>query len=788
MMLTILVISYEESRFFKIKSIIEAQIFDSKLIFINSIQDTDFKNKIDNHDIIIIDIDIDIYKDLVKYGVLQILNIEDKPFILLLYNNDQDIQIIIKELEFGINSVLKWPFESFEFISIIKTLLRIKNNQTLLDNKNKILVDQIKNKKDELDKLNSTLQKRNKELNCLYCISNIIEKDKNSIDQTLQKIVNCIPEALRFPEIVCARIIVEKWEYQTLNYTPTKWFYSKEIYSFGKQIGKIEIYYIKNFLVNAQSIFEVEEIVLFEAIAKRVGKLIERHKANINLKKSELKYRTIFDRANDAILIHDFDGNIIDSNKMAQTLLNYSNESLTKINIKEIILDIKHISLINNDKNPFEARFNTKNGETISIEANTAQIEYNDNPAILIVARDITARQLAQKEKAVLRQQLKQAQKMEAIGTLAGGIAHDLNNILFPISGFTQMTIENLPEKSSERKNLNMVLKAVERAKQLIQQILTFSRQVIGEKKPLYPQIIIKEALKLLRASIPSTIKIKSSIANTKPIMADATQIHQVIINLCTNAYHAMYDQGGIIEIKLSEIEIQEFLDYKNIKIPPDRYVELVVKDNGHGMDESTVEMIFDPYFTTKDIGKGTGIGLSVVHGIITSYNGYITVDSQLDKGSTFKVYIPVLTKNETLKHKKTNSFNIKGNGESIMLVDDEQMIVNFEKSFLENIGFNTTVCSSSKKALEIFRSAPDQFDLIILDMTMPEMNGAQLSKEMLAIKNIPIILWTGYSELIKEEDAKAIGIREFIFKPVENEILASTIRRVLDEEKQKIS
>ena len=379
--------------------------------------------------------------------------------------------------------------------------------------------------------------------------------------------------------------------------------------------------------------------------------------------------------------------------------------------------------------------------------------------------------------------QLQQVLKIQAIGTLAGGIAHDFNNILFPIVGYTELTMDEVPEDSVAHKNLQEILKAANRAKDLVKQILTFSRQSDQERKPIKVQHIITEALRLLRASIPASIEIVHAIQDDcGPVMGDATQIHQVIMNLCTNAYQAMQDTGGKLELILTEIDIgyEEMID--KIGMQPGKHLRLLVKDEGCGMEASVLERIFEPYYTTKEQGKGTGLGLSVIHGIVKNHGGDISVKSTPGRGTIFQVYLPLIEDLELASELEPNNGAIRGE-ERILLVDDEEQIVAMEQQMLENLGYQVTARTDSQEALKVFSEHPQDFDLVITDMTMPYMTGDQLAQKMLDIEpNIPVILCTGFNEIITEEKALAMGIQKFVMKPVVKNDLATTIRSVLDQ------
>jgi len=383
-----------------------------------------------------------------------------------------------------------------------------------------------------------------------------------------------------------------------------------------------------------------------------------------------------------------------------------------------------------------------------------------------------------------LEKQLRQAQKMEAIGTLAGGIAHDFNNILMAIIGYTEMAQTKVLEGSTIRHYLDQVLKAATRAKDLVRQILTFSRRTEQKREPISVTPIVKEVLKLMRSSLPSTIDIHQDItipSDKSIVMADPTQIHQVLINLCTNAAYAMRITGGVLSVGLSEIEVDALFVSRHPDLNPGRYLRLTVSDRGHGMDMAVLERIFDPYFTTKEVGEGAGLGLSVVQGIVKNYGGAIHVTSEPGKGTTFHVYLPKVE--ESTEPEVVDSKALPMGCERILFVDDEKALVDLGKEMLEFLGYTVSATTDSLEALEIFRTRPDDFDLVITDMTMPGLIGIDLSRECMKVRpDIPIILCTGFSDLIDEKQAAEAGIHSFVMKPYVITNLAKTIRKALDE------
>jgi CheY-like chemotaxis protein len=375
---------------------------------------------------------------------------------------------------------------------------------------------------------------------------------------------------------------------------------------------------------------------------------------------------------------------------------------------------------------------------------------------------------------------LHQAQKLEAIGTLAAGIAHDFNNILAAIMGYTEITKLRI-EQPSLHGYLDHVLEACDRAKKLVYQILTFSRMTEQERKPVDISLIIKEALRLVRATLPSVIEIQENIAaGTHTVVADPTQLHQVFVNLCTNAAHAMRQTGGVLEICLENVEITAEMTLCKPDMSPGSYMKLSVRDTGGGIAPDVMDRIFEPFFTTKGKGEGTGLGLSVVYGIVKGCGGTITVESAPGTGAIFSVYIPAISDSRESKLKTSDALPV--GKERILFVDDEEAIANMSREMLESLGYTVTTATNSLNALEMFRNSTGEFDLVITDMTMPGITGVDLSKEILKVRgDTPIILCSGFNELITEDKAKALGIRGFAMKPFNRKDIAVLIRKALE-------
>jgi PAS domain S-box-containing protein len=386
-------------------------------------------------------------------------------------------------------------------------------------------------------------------------------------------------------------------------------------------------------------------------------------------------------------------------------------------------------------------------------------------------------------ERKKMEAQLQQAQKMESIGTLAGGIAHDFNNILSSIIGFTELALDDVNKGTPLEDNLQEVYTAGKRAKDLVKQILAFARQSDQESKLIQVDTIAEEALKLIRSTIPTSIKIKQNIESSSLIMGNPIQLHQLFMNLCTNAAQATEDIGGILDVDLKDVTLGNESSLTQFDLKPGNYVKITVSDTGPGIAPNIIGSIFEPYFTTKGVGKGTGMGLAVVQGIVETHGGKIAVDSELGKGTVFSIYLPITQKSEDYRPHEEEK--LPSGTERILFVDDELPIAKMGSQTLERLGYQVAVRTASIEALELFRSKPNHFDMVITDMTMPNMTGDSLVIELMKIRpDIPVILCTGYSKKISDESASEMGIKAFIYKPVVKADLAKTVRKVLDEAK----
>jgi PAS domain S-box-containing protein len=525
---------------------------------------------------------------------------------------------------------------------------------------------------------------------------------------------------------------------------------------------------------------------LIEANRKLNKEIADHQQAEVSLAKSEDRFRTIFEQSPLGIaLIDSLTGEIYEVNPKFTEIASRTLEEMINVDWMsmthpdDVQEDLDNMALLNAGKITgfnMNKRYIRPDDSYVWINMTIApaKVEDKTHPRHLCMIEDITDRKK-------LESRLQQAQKMETIGTLAGGIAHDFNNILFPIVGYTEMLLADSPKDSPLRSNLNEIFNGAMRAKDLTKQILTFSRQDSIEIELMRMQPIVREALKLIRSTIPTSIEIKQTVSHDCGVIkADPTQIHQIVMNLATNAYHAMEDTGGELKVGLKEVELGE-QDVINLEMEPGLYACLTVADTGTGMNKDLTDKIFDPFFTTKENGKGTGMGLSVVHGIVNKAGGFIHVDSEPGKGTEFHVYLPVEMSSSKQQETQTKA-PIQRGTEQILLVDDEAAIVFMEKQMLERLGYSVASRTSSVDALEAFRENPDKFDLVITDMAMPNMNGNQLASELIKIRpDIPILLCTGFSEKMPEEKTASLGIKGFLMKPIVRKDLANKIREVLD-------
>ena len=496
------------------------------------------------------------------------------------------------------------------------------------------------------------------------------------------------------------------------------------------------------------------------------------------LRESEEKYRSMMESMKDAVYICSSDFRV---EYMNSAMIQRTGRDAIGKNCFKALHDL-------DEKCPWCKHDKIKKGESVesdivspkdnrSYHISSSPIIHGDGSiSKMTVFRDTT-------DLRILETQLQQAQKMEAIGTLAGGIAHDFNNILGAIIGLSELSILETTEGSSLNRHIEKILEAGMRAKGLVQQILAFSRQRDQERISMSINPVIDEALKFLRSSLPSSIKISHYIKKDLGLIeGDPTQIHQVMMNLCTNAEHSMREKGEVLHVEVERVNVDETMAVLHHNLHPGPYVRLEVKDTGYGIEPATMERIFDPYFTTKGVGEGTGLGLAVVQGIVHKHGGAITVESEVGKGTTFEVFFPVI-EGEKKEIEEKRKAPLPTGTEHILFIDDEEVLAEVGKEALEHLGYEVIIRTSSTDALELFKAKPGYFDLVITDMSMPNMTGEQLSREVIKIRpELPIILCTGFSHIISKEKAHEIGIKAFVMKPLVRKDLAETVRKVLDE------
>jgi len=510
-------------------------------------------------------------------------------------------------------------------------------------------------------------------------------------------------------------------------------------------------------------------------------------RATENLRQSEQQFRLILDTIRVGIIIVEISTRqIVYANPTAVNTIGSSAEELIGARCQDTLC-------VNNDglcpaldldqqDESAERTLKNSSGQLLPVLKTITRILYQGKECLLESFFDLTAQKQSEAEKAALEKMLRQAQKMEALGTLAGGIAHDFNNILAAIIGYTELSFRLTDDASHPiRQKLKAILHAGERAKSLVAQILAFSRMKEQMLIPIQIAPIIKEALKLLQASLPANIQLTTKIKSQRQVLADPTQIHQIIMNLCTNAYHAMEEKGGQLTVSLMPLSDNDLAHLPRIDLPRGDYLCLIVEDTGTGISPSILDQIFDPYFSTKPKEKGTGLGLAVVHSIVKSHGGAIFVESRIDKGTAFYVILP--TTEDILEAIDSELKPLPRGNERILLVDDEKELVEIVYQMLDSLGYDVTGVTGSIEALRLFKQSPDHFDLVITDMNMPAMSGDQLAQEMNRIRpGVPIILCTGFSERLDPKKASMLGIQGFLMKPLAMNILAETIRSVLCE------
>jgi PAS domain S-box-containing protein len=539
---------------------------------------------------------------------------------------------------------------------------------------------------------------------------------------------------------------------------------------------------------NKESDYNESDVRQLDLLMSGMWRILQRKRAEEALKESEGRFRTAFENASVGMTLVSFEGVYLEVNAAMARMMGYEAADL----VGRPVTDFTHPedkgrrsqfieALIQSRiaSGEQERRFIHRDGSVVWTRIwASVQHDQEGNPLYFIsLVQDITAAKKADEDNRRLQTQLLQAQKMEAIGSLAGGIAHDFNNILSAIIGFTELSMLS---EGAPVEYLREAMKAANRARDLVKQILSFSRQGDGERMPVHVGMVVKEAVKFLRASLPSTIEIRSRIdGSASAVLSNSVELHQILINLCTNAAHAIGERSGMVEIEACGMTLQAGQPCGALDLSPGAYVRLTVRDTGDGIAPEIRERIFDPYFTTKNKGVGTGLGLAVVHGIVKKAGGAIQVESEVGKGSAFHVYLPKADGSaaETPEH----AVLACGGSERILFVDDERMLVEIGEKILQRLGYQVVSRTSPLEALELFKAKPDSFDLVMTDQTMPGMTGDALAAEIMKVRpQIPVILCTGYSQIINEESARRKGIRALVLKPLLINQIDEAIRKAL--------
>jgi PAS domain S-box-containing protein len=512
----------------------------------------------------------------------------------------------------------------------------------------------------------------------------------------------------------------------------------------------------------------------------------ERKRAEQALRESEERFRNLTEASFEGIVITD-GGRILDINDQGLKMLGYERADMVGRDAVDFVSPEWRQTVADaireQRETGYEHQMVRKDGTHIQVEVRAKMAHAGGRLLRMTALRDVSERHEAEQRRKSLEEQLRQTHKMEALGTLAGGIAHDFNNILTVISCNTELLKIKLPDNPEVSDHLDAVAQAGVRAAGLVRQILTFSREEVTQRKAILLAPVVAEAMKFLRSTIPTTIDIRIDLADNAPVvLADATQVHQIVMNLGTNAWHAMKDRQGRLEVRLESLDVDFEQAGRVPNLRAGRSARLTISDSGRGMDQATINRIFEPFFTTKPVGEGTGLGLSVVHGIMQNHEGAIAVFSEPGEGTTFHLYFPAHTSTESSVEARKPSVPA-GDGECILLVDDEAPIASLGKSILERLNYTVETHTNAIEALESVRSSPGRFDLVILDQTMPVMTGVDLAARIGKIRpDLPIILTTGYAGQLKIDQLKAKGISELLLKPSTIQSLGSLVHRVLAE------
>jgi len=544
-----------------------------------------------------------------------------------------------------------------------------------------------------------------------------------------------------------------------------------------KVLGAFGMYY------NHPALPNEDELTDLQSAARLASIIMERDQREKKLRHSESKYRTLVENLPQRLFLKDKNSVFVScSNNLAKDLDITAEQIVGKTDFdyfpKE---DAEHYQ--QDDQRIMKSGVTEEIEETMIIKGKKRVIqtvktpvldENGDVEGILSIFLDVTK----QKQ---LEENYYQSQKMESIGRLAGGIAHDFNNFLYMIIGNAELVLNSIEKDNPDYRNLEEILKAALKAAGVVKQLLNFSRKTCQELKPLGIVAVVEDAIIFLRNTIPSSIRINQKFPEKEvTVMGDATQINQILMNICMNAYQEMEKTGGIIDITAEKIILNKGVLTNSSNLNEGSHFKITIRDNGPGISSDIIDQIFDPYFTTKEIGKGSGLGLSIVHGLVKDHNGFINVESEINQGSTFTILFPVVEQEAETQILIQENFP-KGT-ERILFIDDEKSVLYMGKKILKKLGYEVEAKNKPIEALELFKLTPEKFDIVITDMTMPEMNGVEVSKKIMSIRpDVPVVICTGHSPLIDEDSAMNYGVTKLVMKPISMQEIAKTIRDVLD-------
>lgn len=536
----------------------------------------------------------------------------------------------------------------------------------------------------------------------------------------------------------------------------------------------------------------IHELRIYQAELEIQNEELQRSQQELSV--LQQKYQNLYEFAPCGYLILNKKGIITDLNLTGSRLLETERSHVSRVGFSQLIdlgwenayLSARAESTQTGQKQSIDLPIKRKKGPPLWVQAEI-QADRNEVDEVLqwrIVLLDISEKKKALEEKEKVQIQLQQARKMESIGTLAGGIAHEFNNMLAVIMGFTELAAEEIPDENPAKGYIEEILTTSLNAKEVVKKLLNVAQKMPTRKKPVPIATLIKDSLNIIRETMPATIEIRQNIrCSDQMILGDATEISKVLMHLCTNAAHAMREQPGVLTVGLEAVEVSPVSEGRFAGLPPGHYARLKIADTGKGIKPDIMDRLFDPYFTTKDVDEGLGLGLAVVHGILKEHNGSVRIESKVGKGTTVEVLLSLTEEQakKTIEHKTAHTTGT----ERIMLVDDEVTLVKMVTLMLERSGYEVVGKTSSLEALETIKDNPDAFDLVITDMALPGLSGDRLAQGIKQIReNMPVILCTGHSELINEKEASQLGINAFAMKPLGQKDLLQIVRRVLDETK----